>query len=65
MYKVTLRRVCELYLRLENQEVLHICVCDRVRACACGCQDAWACARTCTRVALLIQQAMRMRHIVT
>ena len=30
-----------------------------------GCPDAWACACACVHVALLIQHATRMRHIVT
>ena len=56
-----------------------VCMCARVRACvwmprrlgvclhmrACGCRGAWACICACVHVALLIQHASRMRHIVT
>jgi hypothetical protein len=32
---------------------------------ACGYPDAWACACAYVRIALLIQHATRMRHVVT
>ena len=41
-----------------------VCVC-LVRAHACVCPGAWACACCCLHVALLIQHATRMVHIVT
>ena len=40
---------------------LLLCVCVH----ACGCPDASACACAYVRVAVLIQHAMHMRHIVT
>ena len=44
-------------------QVIHICVCERV--CACVCLGEWASACACVHVALLIQHASHMRHIVT
>ena len=41
------------------------CVCVRACARACLCLGKWACAYTCTHVALLIKHANFMRHIVT
>jgi hypothetical protein len=40
-----------------------VCVCVFVRAG--GCPFTWACAFECVHVALLIQHATRMHHIVT
>ena len=54
-HNVTLRRVYETIVVVEKQYVLHIGVCG----CGCGVR---ACA--CSRVALLIQHAKCMRHIV-
>jgi hypothetical protein len=48
-----------------------VCVCVCMRACVCvymrvcECPGAWACARSCLRVALLIQHATHIRHVVT
>jgi hypothetical protein len=42
---------------------IFVCVCVCVRAC--GYPGAWACACACVHVALLIEYAMRIRHIVT
>ena len=46
---------------------LCVCVCARARAreLSCVCQRSWACACACVHVALLIQHATRIRHIVT
>jgi hypothetical protein len=45
-----------------NHLVLHICVSVRARACS---RVAWACACACVHVALLIQHANCMLHVVT
>jgi hypothetical protein len=58
----TLRRVYETIVTVEKQQVLHICVC--VCVCACVSPGAWACACACVHVALFIQHATFMRHIV-
>jgi hypothetical protein len=42
-----------------------VCVCACLHVRACGYQGAWACVGTYVYVALLIQHATRMRHIVT
>ena len=41
--------------------MLHICMCER----ECANRGAWAYAFGCVRVVLLIQYAIRMRHIIT
>ena len=63
MYDVTLRRVYGTITAVEKQKVLNICLC--VWVWVNGWPGASACACTCMRVALLIQHATRMRHIVT
>ena len=40
---------------------VHACTCVR----ACGYSEAWACKCTYVYIALIIQHATRMRHIVT
>jgi hypothetical protein len=56
-YNVTLRSLRENIVTVKNQYTLHICVCVCVSA------RVLACA--CTRVALLIQRAIRMRHVMS
>jgi hypothetical protein len=56
-YNVTLRRVREPLLLWKSHKYL----CVRVRVYL----SAWACACACVYVALLIQHATRMRHVVT
>ena len=66
-YDVTLRRVQETIIAVQKQSVLHIGLCVHACACvrACGYPGAWACACAYVHIALLIQQATRMRNIVT
>ena len=47
--------------------IRYLCVCVYAYACvrACGYPGAWACAFAYVHIALLIQHATRMRHIVT
>jgi hypothetical protein len=69
---VTLRHFRELLLPWEskNYYILSVCVCARasllVRSYSyvCGCPEALAYSCTCVRIALLIQHATRVRHIV-
>ena len=62
VYNVILRHVWVNVVAVEKKKVLHI------SACACVCLVGWAGARAracvCARVALFIQHATRMRHIV-
>ena len=44
---------------------LCVCMCARARARECVCSGSLACAFACLRLALLIEYATRMRHIVT
>jgi hypothetical protein len=65
---VLLRRVrLSLLPSKSNKYYLMVCVCMRTRVCvrACGYPGAWACACAYVHVALLIQHATLMRHIVT
>jgi hypothetical protein len=55
-YNITLRRVCESLLLWKSSKY-YIFVCVHVHKC--GCPGTWV------HVALLIQYAMCMRHIVT
>jgi hypothetical protein len=57
---VTVRRFRETIVAVEKQRVLYISVCVYAR----GCPGTRAYACECARVALLIQHAKRMRHIV-
>jgi hypothetical protein len=69
-----MRRVHVTIVAVEKQKVLHICVCVRVcavaavwacvcvRPCVCVWLGGWVSA--CTRLALLIQHATHIRHIV-
>ena len=41
-----------------------VLTCVLARACVCGCPTAWACACECARVALLVEHATSMCHIV-
>jgi hypothetical protein len=68
MFNVAFRRVRELLLLWKsNQHYIFVCVCvcARARARVCVCLGAWACACVCVHVAMFIQRATRMRHIVT
>jgi hypothetical protein len=63
-YNIISRRVHESLLRWEIKKYyLSVRACVSVRAC--GYPGAWACACAHVHVALLIQHAKRMRHIVT
>ena len=62
-YNVTLRRVRESLLTWKSDKY-YIFVCVRARP-AYLCPGRWACVCACVHVALLIQHATRMRHIVT
>jgi hypothetical protein len=72
-YNVTLSRFRQLLLPWKsNKYFLLVCVCVCVRAAcvcvrvsACGYPGLWACACAYVHVALLIQHATQMRHIVT
>jgi hypothetical protein len=46
---------------VKKQKILHVCVCDKRE---CVPPGAWSCACSCVHVAILIQNATRMRHIV-
>ena len=60
---VTLWRVREWLLPCKSKEYyVFVCVCVLLRAC--GCPGAWACSRAWMHLALLIQHASRMRHIL-
>jgi hypothetical protein len=61
-YNVTLRCTLELLLPWKsNKYYVFVWVCLHM----CGCRSAWVCACVCIHVALLIQHATRMHHIVT
>ena len=67
MYDVTLRRVRESLLPWKSNKY-YLLVCVRMGARTCvhmGTRGAWACVCTYVHIALLIQHATRMRHIVT
>ena len=60
-----MRRVYETIVAVEKQCVTYwsVCACLLVRAC--GYPGTWACACAYVHIALLIQDATRVRHIVT
>jgi hypothetical protein len=67
-YNVTMRRVRETIVAVQKQQRVHICL----FVCVCmwvgkGYPNAWmwACACVCVHVALLIQHAKRIRHIMS
>ena len=70
-YYVTLRRLRETIVVVESNKhyiflsvCVCVCVCARARAGECVCPGAWACACESAGVALLIQHATRMRHVL-
>ena len=65
-YNVTLRRVHKTIVTVEAIRITYfcVCVCVCVRECMCEVVGARTLACACTRVALLIQHAMR-RHITS
>ena len=62
-----MRQFRESLLRWKTKRITYLSVCMLARACvrACGYPGAWACACAYVHVALLIQHATRMRHVVT
>ena len=60
-YNVTLRRVRESLLPTKSSNYYYMFLRRR----ACGYPGTWTCACACVHVALHIQHATRMRHIVT
>jgi hypothetical protein len=58
MYNVILRRVCETILAVEKQCLLHV-----LSVCFCVCVCVYVSSRERECVALVINQAKRMRHV--
>jgi hypothetical protein len=58
-------RQCTYNVTLSNKHLILVCVCMLACVRACGYPSVWACACAYVNLALLIQHATRMRHIVT
>ena len=65
-YNVTLGRIRETIFAVEKQQVLCIsmCVCTGVGAWVGACPSAWESACALVRVAVIIQHATLLRHIL-
>jgi hypothetical protein len=64
MYNVTLKRVRETIAAMKKIHIIYIFVCRRTRVRVCGWVPRRVCACVRARVALIIQHATSMRHIV-